>query len=144
MRILFPEALAAFINEHQTLLILAGVSSAVTFVATLIAVPWLIVRLPADYFAHHRRHPLPWKRRHPVVRLTLLIIKNLFGIVFVVLGIIMLVLPGQGLLTIVVGIGLMNFPGKYRISRRLLEWPPLLRAINWLRHRHGKPPLELL
>ena len=57
-------------------------------------------------------------------------------------GIAMLVLPGQGLLTIVVGIVLLNFPGKYRLERWLATRSPVWRSLNWLRRRAGRPELQ--
>ncbi len=68
--------------------------------------------------------------------------KNLLGGVLVVLGLVMLLTPGQGLLTLLIGLMLMNFPGKYRLERWLVTRPGVLRALNWLRARQGHQPLE--
>jgi len=73
----------------------------------------------------------------------LLIGKNVLGYAFIVAGIIMLVLPGQGMLTILIGITLVNFPGRYRLERWFVSRRPVLRSINWLRRRAGQPPLSL-
>ena len=72
-----------------------------------------------------------------------LLAKNLLGVVFVLMGIAMLVLPGQGLLSIFVGVMLLNFPGKYRFERWLIKKPSVLRSINWLRRKSRRPPLVL-
>jgi hypothetical protein len=117
-------------------------SSVVMFVASLMIVPWMIVWIPPDYFAHRRRHPAPWKDQHPVVRAILFGLKNLLGALFIILGVLLLVLPGQGLLTILVGIVLLDFPGKYRLERYIITRGPVLRSINWLRERKGHPPLK--
>jgi len=71
----------------------------------------------------------------------LLIGKNALGYILVVAGIIMLVLPGQGIFTILIGIMLLNFPGKYQLERWLATRGPVLRSINWLRQRAGRAPL---
>jgi hypothetical protein len=76
-----------------------------------------------------------------VIRWSLLISKNILGYVFIILGIAMLVLPGQGILTIVIGIMFINFPGKYRLERWAVTRPPVLKAINMLRRRAGHAPL---
>ena len=130
-----------FITKNETLLWMLGIVSLITFLASLIIIPWLVVRIPVDYFAEKKRHRMPWANQHPVVRWTLLIIKNLFGVVFIILGIAMLVLPGQGLLTILIGIIFLNFPGKYRLERWLIQLKPVHRAVDWLHHRAGKEPL---
>ena len=84
---------------------------------------------------------VPWADRHPVIRWLLLTLKNLAGVVFVLLGIAMLVLPGQGLLTILIGIIFLNFPGKYRFERWLIQRGPVHRTVDWLRRRAGRKPL---
>ena len=132
-----------WIQTHETILWWMAAASAVTFVGTLIAVPWLLVRIPTDYFAHRRRHREPWADQHPVVRALLLIGKNLLGCLFVVTGIVMLVLPGQGILAILIGVVLLNFPAKYKLERRLVRCGPVLRSVNWLRQRAGRAPLTL-
>jgi hypothetical protein len=70
------------------------------------------------------------------------VLKNALGIVLVVAGLVMLIVPGQGLLTIAVGLMLIDFPGKYRLERWLATRRPVWRSINWLRKRAGRAPLS--
>ena len=116
--------------------------SAVTFAGSLVAIPFVAVRIPADYFSAPRRHPLAWDK-HPALRVLVLVLKNLLGLVLVLAGVLMLFIPGQGLLTIFLGIMLMNFPGKYRLERFVISRGPVLRGINWIRKRSGVAALEL-
>lgn len=119
-----------------------AVVSVVGFVGSLIAIPWILVRLPADYF--DTRVPRHWmKGRHPVLRTIGLVLKNLAGLVFLLAGIAMLVLPGQGILTILIGVSLLDFPGKRRLEASLVSQRLVLQGINAIRHRFGKPPLVL-
>ena len=131
-----------WIQTHETILWWLAAMSAVTFVATLVVVPWLIVRIPEDYFRDPKRHRMPWADQHAVVRVILLIGKNLLACLLLVAGVAMLLLPGQGVLTILVGVLLLNFPGKYRLERWLIRRRPVLRSVNWLRRRSGHAPLE--
>ena len=117
--------------------------SGLVFVGSLIVIPLLVARIPADYFTHRARHRTAWDEHHPVVRLVLIIAKNVLGAALLAAGITMLVLPGQGLLTMAIGLMLLDFPGKYRFERWLVGRPPVLRSINWLRARRGRPPLRL-
>ena len=110
--------------------------------AGFLSLPFLVARIPADYFSHHHRHPLSESARHPAIRLLLAGLKNAVGAVFVVAGLIMLVLPGQGLLTLFAGLMLMNYPGKFALERWLVTRPYVMPAVNRLRARHGHPPLE--
>ncbi len=119
---------------------LAGLS-VLAFVATLIIVPIIVVRIPADYFEHSSRHPALRTDQPFVVRALLLTAKNVLGVFLVVAGIAMLVFPGQGLLTIAIGLILLDIPGKYYVERWIVARKPVLRAINWLRRRAGRNPL---
>lgn len=120
-----------------------GIASVLSFVISLIAIPWLLVRMPADYFStSHRPIPHPFGS-HPAVRLLVMVVKNLFGICFVVIGFVLLFLPGQGLLTLFIGLVLMDYPGKYKLERRIITNPTVLKSINALRRRAGRDPLLL-
>ncbi|WP_445395899.1 PGPGW domain-containing protein [Zobellella sp. An-6] len=118
-----------------------GIVSLVCFIGSLLVIPWLVRRIPVDYFSGEYRHPVPWAEQHPVIRWLLLILKNLLGLVFLLVGIAMLVLPGQGLLTILIALVLLNFPGKYRLERRIFMIPSVRQGVDWLRRRAGRPPL---
>ncbi|MGH7168570.1 MAG: PGPGW domain-containing protein [Nitrospiraceae bacterium] len=116
------------------------VLSVVTFVVSLIGIPFLLVRLPSHYF--DERHPRNWMQdHHPVLRLIGLGLKNAVGVLLFLAGIAMIVLPGQGLLTILIGISLLDFPGKRHMERRLIGQPAVLKTINKLREKFGRPPL---
>lgn len=132
-----------WVEQHQYLITWVGVISLLMFVVSLLMLPWLVSLIPADYFAHHARVPSRWKRVHPVIRMTLLILKNLAGYVILVAGMAMLVLPGQGLLSILVALILMDYPGKFRFERWLISRPALFRVVNRMRFKFGKPELVL-
>jgi hypothetical protein len=113
--------------------------SVVAFVGTLIAIPAILIRLPPDYFQNH--HHKPWfANHHPVVRTLGLVVKNMAGIIFLLAGIAMLFLPGQGLLTMLLGILFIDFPGKHRLEKRLIQHPKILGTINAFREKAGKSP----
>jgi hypothetical protein len=116
----------------------------VTFTVSLAIVSFILVRIPPDYFHKDRPRDL-WSDRHPAVRLLGLIAKNALGVVLVVLGILLSIpgVPGQGLLTILLGIMLLDFPGKRRLEHKLVSQPQILATINKLRQRFGKPSLVL-
>ncbi len=132
-----------WIRAHDAVMWWLALGSAMTFVGTLIIVPILVIRIPADYFLATRRRVSHWRRLHPVPGIALLVLKNACGILFVVAGIAMLILPGQGFLTILIGVMLVNFPGKYRLERRFIHFRPVARSINWMRSKAGQPPLRM-
>lgn len=130
-------------QANGNLLWVLGISSALMFVGSLVLIPILIARMPADYFTRDHRPAGSFFGRHPLMRLLGLIIKNAFGVVFVIAGITMLALPGQGILTILIGISLMNFPGKRKLELRIIGQHTIYKAVNWIRAKAHKPPLQL-
>lgn len=131
----------SWVEGHPALVTGLGVASVVTFVGTLLTLPWIVARMPEDYFLPTAHRPW-WTNQHPVLRWTLRVAKNLLGAVFLVAGVAMLVLPGQGILTILIGLGLLEFPGKRALELRLARRRSVKRAIAWLRRRSGRPPLR--
>ena len=111
------------------------------FVGSLLLMPLIVILLPADYFLHPARRPALWARYHPVLRGLILVLKNLLGVVLLLGGVTMLILPGQGVLTILAGLILMDFPGKYQCEVWLICRAPLDRALNWLRLKSGRDGL---
>lgn len=132
-----------WVREYQDLLEMLGILSLLLFVVTLVVFPLVIIFLPQDYFVRHHRDPAHQTRQHPAVWLTLTILKNLVGWALILAGIAMLVLPGQGILTLLIGVSLANFPGKYNLERRLVRRPAVARALNRIREKAGKPQLEI-
>lgn len=128
-----------WLYAHQAWLWWLTAASLASIPIAIAVLPFLVARLPIDYFVHPTRHRLP--HRHPALASTLWIVRNLIGAALIVVGVAMLVLPGQGLLTILIGLTLVEFPGKFRLERWLVRRGPMLRALNWLRARRGAPPL---
>jgi hypothetical protein len=117
--------------------------SIVSVLGTLIAIPLILVRLPADYFLFPARHRVPWISRNRYLRIPIFLAKNLLGAILVLAGLLMLALPGQGILTIIIGLAFMEFPGKYRAERWVINRPSVLAGINWIRVKAGKPKLVM-
>lgn len=116
----------------------------VSFVISLLAVGLVMVKIPADYFSPNYEPKFlpgkPW-----VIRWSAVIIKNLVGIVLIVVGILLSLpgVPGQGILTILLGLIMLDIPGKRPLEARIIKRPSVLSAVNGLRARWDKPPLVL-
>lgn len=139
----FLQPVILWAGSHPVLLTWLWVLSLVTFFGTLLAIPMMVVRMPQDYFLYDRADLREYRKQHPAFRLFSVILKNILGVVFIVAGIIMLFIPGQGVLTILIGITLVSFPRKRALEIRLIRRPSVLRAVNWIRTRSGKQPLIL-
>ena len=137
------DVILGWIQTHYELMSWLVVISILTFVVTLFAVPVLIIHIPDKYFLHKKRIPRNNPKDAIGFRLTCRIFKNILGFFFIVTGVIMLLLPGQGLLSILIGVMLMNFPGKYKVERAIIRQKKVLSAINWLRAKAHRPPLQV-
>jgi hypothetical protein len=114
------------------------------FLLSLLAVGLLLITLPATYFLESHVREL-WVDHHPVVRVLLHVVKNLVGLGVVVAGLVLLVtgIPGQAVVTLLLGVMLLDFPGKTRLERKLVSYPWLLQRVNRLRGRFDRPPLVI-
>ena len=129
-------------ESNEALLWWLFAASLALVLLTPVGVVWAVIRLPPDYFTEHARRPRGSWENHRVLRPVLLVVKNLLGIVLLIAGLLMLLAPGQGLLTIAVGLILVDFPGKFRLERLLATRPPVWRSLDWLRKRAGRKPLQ--
>ena len=132
-----------WMGDHRALLWFSGGGSLALLVASILIIPPLILRIPPDYFAHAERPPRAWAQQAGFIRISILIGKNLLGGLMMLAGVAMLILPGQGLLTLFVGFLLIDFPGKYEFEKWLIRQRYILGPVNWLRTRRHRLPLQL-
>ncbi len=130
----------SWLQGNSSLLVWLFGLSIGSLVVTALLLPVVVRRLPPDYFVATRRDlaaqrsPLQWAGH---------LAKNALGALFVLAGLAMLVLPGQGLLTILIGLLLVDFPGKRALERRFVRRRGVLEFLNRMRARHGRPPLRI-
>jgi hypothetical protein len=121
-----------------------GVSLALwclSIVITVVAVRYYLIWIPPDHFARGHKPFDVWRTSHPAIRWTLLVLKNAIGVVLILAGVIMLVTPGPGWLGILIGLALVDLPGKRAVERRIVERPAILHLVNRIREKAGHPPL---
>jgi hypothetical protein len=114
----------------------------VSLVISFAAIALVMVKVPPAYFSiHHPRHFLTG--RHWLIRYSAVILKNVLGIVLIILGILLSLpgVPGQGILTILLGLIMLDIPGKRPLEAKIIQQPKVLAAINSLRARYHKAPL---
>jgi hypothetical protein len=112
------------------------------FVGSIAVVVAILVHMPADYFVDKKEGRTPAVRRS-AWGWALVLGKNLLGLVLLVVGGVMLFSPGQGVLTLLIGVMLLDFPGKRRLEHKLVSRPRVLSSINRVRAYFRKPPLRL-
>jgi len=119
------------------------VLTVVTAICSMVVLPIVVVRMEEDYFLEDRNPRNSMSEAHPVIRWIGLIGKNVLGVILLIAGIIMLVTPGQGLLTVLMGLALTDFPNKRKLELRIVSIPAVYKAINWIRRKANQPPLRL-
>jgi len=130
-------------EDHKEWLFALGGLSLLTLATSALVLPVIVTRMRADYFLPDRDHTRSLAHQHPVIRGIGIVLKNLFGTILFLAGILMLGLPGQGILTILIGLMLLDFPGKQKLELWMVRLPAVGKALNWMRKRGDRPPLEI-
>ncbi|MDC9714877.1 MAG: PGPGW domain-containing protein [Gammaproteobacteria bacterium] len=132
-----------FINsllaEYEELLVTVSIVSAVIFVISLALMPWLLGKIPVDYFVQNNQRRTEIK---DFGSLLIVIVKTSIGLVLLLAGIIMLVTPGQGVISILLGLFLMEFPGKRKLEIKFINHESTFKTLNWLRSKVNHPPFN--
>jgi hypothetical protein len=108
------------------------------------AIALVMVKIPENYFSsHYERDFMPGSSW--LVRWGAVILKNMLGVFLVALGIVLSLpgVPGQGFLTIFLGIIMLDIPGKRPWEAKIIKRPAILSTVNNLRAKYNKPPLVL-
>lgn len=138
MTLSLPAWLTPYLDLLKPWLPTMTIVGVIMAVASTLAIPWMVIRMPQDYFNTPTR---PTEYRGPVAW-AIWTLRNALAVLLLVAGILMLVLPGQGVLTILIALMVSTFPGKYRLESAIMRRPSVLRAVNWIRRRYRRPPLN--
>ncbi len=133
------ELLQNWYEQNQVLFAWGVGISVFTFIGSLIAVPIVVIRMPDDYFL--RSAEFNWSLTP--LRLLRRLLKNALGAALLLMGIAMLFLPGQGLITILLGLSLIDFPGKRDLQLRLLRIESVRQSVDWMRQKADRPAIRL-
>lgn len=112
--------------------------SGMMFLVSLWLVTWFIIRVPEGYFitegpaVHHSNR---------VLHYFILLLRNGIGFFLLAAGMAMLVLPGQGVITMIMGVSLISLPGKHRLLNWILQRQRVRQTLNWIRQKAGKEAL---
>lgn len=130
------DKLNTWLSGHALLLgVMASVSAAL-LVITIVAAPWAVSRLPSNYLLQR----LERNSKQGIWYSLTSISRALLGLLVTLLGLVMLITPGPGVIMLLLGISIAEFPGRNRLLIYLATRPNVLSSLNWMRKRHGKPP----
>lgn len=125
-----------YCTQPLVLTVLTGVSIGI-FVIGFLLVPPLAVKLPADHFV---RPEVP-RGLHTIKDWVWHLSRNLLALVLLFAGIVMIVLPGPGIISIIVAVALAEFPGKRRVERWFIRTWIVRTSLNAMRNKYGAPPM---
>jgi hypothetical protein len=114
-----------------------------SLVGSVLFAVYILVQIPADYFVEDSGQR-EGKPRHPLIRFPLLLLKNLFGVFLILLGIVLSLpgVPGQGILTILIGVMFLDVPVFRRLEKWIISRRRVLHSVNRIRARYGRDPLR--
>jgi Putative transmembrane protein (PGPGW) len=134
----------AWLVDHAALTTVMLAVSLVVLVGSLWICRYVLITIPPDYFNRPHKHFEHWRTARPALWWSVMIGKNAIGALLIVTGLIMFFTPGQGILTLLFGISLVDFPGKHALLLKLVRRPSVLMLINRLRARADRAPLEII
>mgnify|MGYP005724356397 CR=1 FL=1 len=131
-----------YLPENLTdIFFILGITSFAVLIISALSIGYFIKKIPYDYFLNDKRGISEYKDKNPIFWVIALALKNIVGYCLIMGGILMLVLPGQGLLTILVGLMLSDYPGKFKLEKRIIKTNLVFKTINWYRAKSNIPPL---
>jgi len=133
-----PELLATWLSQNTSILAALAAFSFLLLTTSLLATPWVLARLPANYFSKP-----PSVKPRSARRLCKSVIKTILGGLMILTGLAMMITPGPGLVCLVLGMALCEFPGKHRLLKSVIRRPSVFSTLNWLRRKARKPPFVL-
>jgi len=135
--------LLQFMETHNELIIWVSSISFALFVGTLISIPFIIVKLPSDYFIKDKNLARRFCQNKPLLGVIIIGFKNIFGLIFLLMGFIMLFIPGQGILTMLIGYSMLDFLNKRKLIYKIARRPSIYNFINKTRKKYDKEPIRL-
>ena len=142
----FINSLTAFTSaftqgDFRSIVTWLALLSLFTFILSLISLPYIIRRIPSDYFLKLSTER-PKVKGYDIKSVLIILFRNIFGFCLLLAGVAMLFLPGQGLITILVSLILMDFPGKKRVLAYLTGKKNVQKSIGWVRKKAKKKPIK--
>lgn len=128
-----------YIDKYQYIFMWIGIISLIMFIASLFIIPFILKKMPDDYFINEKYHHITLESATEIL---IFILKNILGVLLILAGIIMLFTPGQGIISIIIGLFLMQFKGKYALENKLIQNDLTFNGLNWIREKSQTPPFK--
>lgn len=130
------EGILTFAERYAGLIAIVGAASIGMLMISALITPWFVAQLPPDHFSR----PPPSAQPKSFQRLLLQLARNSLGAILLIAGLLMLIIPGPGLITLVLGLTVSDFSAKHRVIRQFLNRPGVMDSLNWMRRKYRRPP----
>lgn len=132
------EGILTFAERYAGLIAIVGAASVGIMMISVLITPWFVAQLPPDYFSR----PPPRAQPKSIRRLLLQLVRNGLGAILLAAGLLMIIIPGPGLITLILGLTVSDFSAKQRVIRHFLNRPGVMDSLNWMRRKYRRPPFQ--
>lgn len=129
--------------KNDIFIFYTAVFSVLFFLVGITLIPYLILKIPYDYFNYSSKKAYFSNKREIAVYYLKMILRNIAAFLLFLIGVILLFIPGQGLLTIFLSLLLADIPGKYKIEKYMIKKEKIYNMLNGFRQKHGVKPFVL-
>ena len=134
--------LYAWLENNSYIFFYAGIVSILIFVFSIFGLRLFIIAIPSDYFINKKRVST-LKNRSILLWIIYIAFKNIIGYIFIIMGLAALVLPGQGILMILVGLMMSDYPKKFDLEKKIITIKAVRKGINWIRIKSNVDKIKL-
>jgi len=134
--------LYAWLENNSYIFFYLGILSILIFVFSIFGLRLFIIAIPSDYFINKKRVSA-LKNRSILLWIIYIVFKNIIGYVFIIMGLVALVLPGQGILMILIGLMMSDYPKKFDLEKKIITIKTVRKGINWIRIKSKVDKIKL-
>jgi len=131
-----------WLENNNGLLVYLGVFSFFLFFVSIFGIKYFAAKIPHDYFVRKEKFSR-LKERSIFLWLIYKLLKNLIGYILIFFGVLALILPGQGVIMILIGLVMSDYPGKLKLEKKIISINGVRKGINWLRMKSGVRDIDI-
>ncbi|MDB4829420.1 PGPGW domain-containing protein [Gammaproteobacteria bacterium] len=134
--------LYVWLENNSYILFYLGIISVLIFIFSIVGLRLFIIAIPSDYFINKKR--VSALRDNSILLWVFYkIFKNIIGYIFIAIGLLALVLPGQGILMILIGLMMSDYPKKFDLEKKIIKINTVRKGVNWIRIKSNVEKIKL-
>lgn len=134
--------LYVWLENNSYILFYLGIISVLIFIFSIVGLRLFIIAIPSDYFINKKR--VSALRDNSILLWVFYkIFKNIIGYIFIAIGLLALILPGQGILMILIGLMMSDYPKKFDLEKKIIKINTVRKGVNWIRIKSNVEKIKL-